>query len=101
MTRKIRLYRTGAAIGDGRLKKGFRAGLRYYGHLATAHHNRRLRAAGALLQGWLPAQPGPAESAAAAPPQGTMAGALGFRTGQAVVVIVEKRRLIIEPQWKG
>ncbi|KMK18475.1 hypothetical protein ABW09_11915 [Pluralibacter gergoviae] len=97
MTRKIRLYRTGTAIGNGRLKKGFRARLRYDGHLATAHHNRRLRAAGALLQGWLPAQPGPAESAAAAHPQ----GALGFRIGQAVAVIVEKRRLIIEPQWKG
>lgn len=45
VTRKIRLYRTGAAIGNGLLKKGFRAGLRYDGHLATAHHNQRLRAA--------------------------------------------------------
>jgi len=60
-----------------------------------------LRAAGALLQGWLPAQPGPAKPTAAAHPQGRCLEALGFSTGQAVVVTAGKGRLVIEPQLKG
>lgn len=66
------------------------------------HHNRRLRAAGALLQGWLPAQPGGQPNPL---PQLTLKGrwleALGFSTGQAVVVTAEKGRLVVEPQRKG